>query len=55
MAKKNGVDTDTEVVVTGGLVGLLYRSKQILYTCIDQLARKKDIEELCERIAELWW
>jgi hypothetical protein len=39
------------VAVAGGLAGLLYGFKQIPYAWIEQLSRKEDIEDLCERIA----
>ncbi len=47
-----GYDTDTTAAVTGGLAGLLYGYEDIPKDWIDTLARKKDIEDLSERLAE---
>jgi ADP-ribosyl-[dinitrogen reductase] hydrolase len=44
-----GGDTDTAACVTGGLAGLLYGYQSIPSTWVDVIARKKDIEDLCER------
>jgi ADP-ribosyl-[dinitrogen reductase] hydrolase len=44
-----GSDTDTTACVTGGLAGLLYGYEFIPSNWIDVIARKKDIEDLCER------
>jgi len=46
-----GDDTDTTAAVAGGLAGLIYGVEQIPSAWIEQLARKEDIEELCERLA----
>jgi ADP-ribosylglycohydrolase len=43
-----GGDTDTTGAVTGGLAGLLYGYKTIPEEWIDMLARKDDIEDLCQ-------
>ena len=45
-----GGDTDTTACVTGGLAGLLYGYEEILTVWIDNIARKNDIEDLCERL-----
>ena len=47
-----GEDTDTNAAVTGGLAGLLYGFENIPKTWMEQLARKADIENLAERMAE---
>lgn len=47
-----GSDTDTTGAVTGGLAGLLYGFDNIPTNWIKQIARKKDIENLAERLAE---
>lgn len=44
-----GGDTDTTACVAGGLAGLLYGYESIPSTWVDVIARKKDIEDLCER------
>jgi ADP-ribosyl-[dinitrogen reductase] hydrolase len=46
-----GGDTDTTGAVTGGLAGLLYGYESIPKEWIDCLARKNDIEDLCDRLA----
>lgn len=45
-----GSDTDTTGAVTGGLAGLLYGFDNIPKNWIDQIARKKDLENLTERL-----
>ena len=47
-----GADTDTTGAVTGGLAGLLYGLDNIPTNWINQIARKDDIENLAERLAE---
>lgn len=47
-----GEDTDTTAAVTGGLAGLLYGFENIPENWIEQLARREDIENLAERVAE---
>lgn len=47
-----GRDTDTTAAVTGGLAGLLYGYDGIPEEWIRQIARKDDIGELAERLAE---
>jgi ADP-ribosylglycohydrolase len=47
-----GEDTDTTGAVTGGLAGLLYGLDNIPENWIKQIARKADIENLAERLAE---
>ena len=47
-----GDDTDTTGAVTGGLAGLLYGYETIPEEWIHQIARKKDITELAERLKE---
>ncbi|MBK5721431.1 ADP-ribosylglycohydrolase family protein [Dysgonomonas sp. Marseille-P4677] len=45
-----GSDTDTTAAIAGGLAGLLYGFDAIPQKWIDQLARKDDIYNLCERL-----
>ncbi|PKP14611.1 MAG: hypothetical protein CVU07_13990, partial [Bacteroidetes bacterium HGW-Bacteroidetes-23] len=47
-----GSDTDTTGAVTGGLAGLLYGLDNIPTNWITQIARKDDIENLAERLAD---
>ena len=46
-----GSDTDTTGAVTGGLAGVLYGLDYIPTNWINQLARRADIENLAERLA----
>ncbi len=46
-----GEDTDTTGAVTGGLAGLLYEFNTIPEKWVEKIARKKDIENLAERLA----
>jgi ADP-ribosyl-[dinitrogen reductase] hydrolase len=46
-----GGDTDTTGCVTGGLAGLLYGFEDIPTVWIEAIARKNDIESLCERLS----
>lgn len=46
-----GSDTDTTGAVTGGLAGLLYGCESIPREWINSLARKDDIDDLCNRLA----
>jgi len=46
-----GRDTDTTGAVTGGLAGLIYGLDSIPGKWINQLARRKDIDALAERMA----
>ncbi len=46
-----GSDTDTTAAVTGGLAGLLYGFDTIPDSWVKQIARRKDIEELAEKLA----
>lgn len=47
-----GQDTDTTAAVIGGLAGLLYGFENIPENWINQIARKEDIMDLGERLAE---
>ena len=47
-----GEDTDTTSAVTGGLAGLLYELDDIPTNWIKQIARKDDIENLAEQLAD---
>ncbi|WP_052343566.1 ADP-ribosylglycohydrolase family protein [Bacillus massiliigorillae] len=47
-----GQDTDTVGAVTGGLAGLHYGLTNIPSEWLQVIARKKDIEELCEQFSE---
>jgi ADP-ribosylglycohydrolase len=47
-----GGDTDTTGCVTGGLAGLLYGYEEILQVWINEIARKNDIEDLCNRLVK---
>jgi ADP-ribosyl-[dinitrogen reductase] hydrolase len=47
-----GDDTDTTGAVTGGLAGLLYGFESIPANWIEQIARKKDIDNLAERLKQ---
>ncbi len=45
-----GSDTDTTAAIAGGLAGLLYGFEAIPQKWIDQLARKDDIMNLCDKL-----
>lgn len=45
-----GEDTDTTGAITGGLAGIYYGFENIPKEWIDVLARKDDIEKLCEQL-----
>lgn len=45
-----GGDTDTTAAIVGGLAGLLYGFESIPQKWINQLARKDDILDLCEKL-----
>lgn len=45
-----GGDTDTTAAISGGLAGLLYGFESIPERWINQLARKEDIMNLCNRL-----
>lgn len=45
-----GSDTDTTAAIAGGLAGLLYGYDAIPNTWIEQLARKDDIWDLCNKL-----
>ena len=46
-----GGDTDTTAAITGGLAGLYYGIDSIPQKWIAELARKNDIDKLCERLS----
>ena len=46
-----GGDTDTTAAITGGLAGLYYGMDSIPQKWITALARKNDIDDLCERLS----
>ena len=46
-----GKDTDTTAAVTGGLAGLLYGVEGIPVSWLNQLAKRKEIEDLAVRMA----
>lgn len=48
-----GGDTDTTAAIAGGLAGLLYGFDAIPEKWIDQLARKDDILDLCDRLEKI--
>jgi len=52
LAVNLGSDTDTTAAVTGGLAGLLYSYDNIPEDWRLKLARKKDIEDLAERLRQ---
>ncbi len=47
-----GEDTDTTGAVTGGLAGIYYGYNAIPQAWLDQLARREDVEELCQQFAD---
>ncbi|MDO3424735.1 ADP-ribosylglycohydrolase family protein [Chryseobacterium sp. APV1] len=47
-----GEDTDTTGAITGGIAGIYYGFESIPKEWIDVLARKEDIEKLCEKLNE---
>ncbi|UPQ74692.1 ADP-ribosylglycohydrolase family protein [Chryseobacterium nepalense] len=47
-----GEDTDTTGAITGGIAGIYYGFENIPKDWVDMLARKKDIEKLCEKLEE---
>lgn len=49
-----GLDTDTTGAVTGGLAGILYGFETIPHTWLEKLARRKDIEDLAERLEKVY-
>ena len=46
-----GGDTDTTAAITGGLAGMYYGIDNIPQKWITALARKNDIDDLCERLS----
>ncbi len=50
-ATKHGGDTDTNAAIAGGLAGITYGAQTIPPNWLNELARKKDIENLAERWA----
>ena len=49
-----GEDTDTTGAITGGLAGLLYGFETIPQNWLQQIARKAEIEELAERLQNVY-
>ncbi|MFN4363056.1 ADP-ribosylglycohydrolase family protein [Chryseobacterium hispalense] len=47
-----GEDTDTTGAITGGIAGIYYGFESIPKEWVDVLARKEDIENLCEKLNE---
>lgn len=47
-----GGDTDTTAAIAGGLAGLIYGYEAIPKDWLEVLARKNDIENLCNRLSE---
>jgi ADP-ribosyl-[dinitrogen reductase] hydrolase len=47
-----GEDTDTTACVTGGIAALVYEYDSIPKEWLEVIARRKDIENLCDRFAE---
>lgn len=47
-----GEDTDTTGAITGGIAGIYYGFESIPKEWMDVLARKEDIEKLCEKLNE---
>lgn len=47
-----GLDTDTTGAVTGGLAGIYYGYEQIPAHWREQLVRREEVEEVCERFAK---
>ncbi len=45
-----GDDTDTTAAVTGGLAGIYYGFEQIPADWVEQIARKQDVMDLCDRL-----
>ncbi len=45
-----GEDTDTTGAITGGLAGIYYGFENIPQEWVNELARKDDIEKLCEKL-----
>lgn len=48
-----GSDTDTTAAIAGGLAGILYGFEAIPQRWINQLARKDDIFDLCDRLEKI--
>ena len=49
-----GSDTDTTGAVVGGLAGLVYGIDQIPQSWINQLSRKNDIMDLCDKLEKIY-
>jgi len=45
-----GFDTDTTAAIAGGLAGLIYGFEKIPQSWVSQLAKKDEIEALCEKL-----
>ncbi|HAO05830.1 MAG TPA: hypothetical protein DCQ50_02350 [Chryseobacterium sp.] len=48
-----GEDTDTTGAITGGIAGIYYGFESIPKEWVDVLARKEDIEKLCEKLEKV--
>lgn len=53
LAVNLGEDTDTVGAVVGGLAGALYGYSEIPFSWLNTLAKKEEIEKLCEKFAKI--